>query len=82
MAVYMGQIIYAQRGLLFGQAVINGGNVGQTPVLALTNSQGVATFTVVNQVKESDPVYFEANLENSNTFYPYGYSQIVPVRFQ
>ena len=80
-AVYMGQIIYAQRGLLYGEAIINQGHVGQTPVLALTNRNGQATFTVTDSVKESDPIYFEANLVNSNTFYPYGYSQIVPVRF-
>ena len=80
-AVYMGQIIYAQRGLIYGEATINNSNAGQTPVLALTNSQGQATFTVTDLVHESDPVYFEANLVNRTTFYPYGYSQIVPVRF-
>ena len=80
-AVYMGQIIYAQRGILYGEAIINQGQAGQTPVLALTNRNGQATFTVTDLVKASDPVYFEANLVNANTFYPYGYSQIVPVRF-
>lgn len=81
-AVYMGQIIYAQRGLIFGEATINQGNAGQTPVVALTNKLGVATFTITDLVKEPDPIYFEANLVNSKNFYPYGYSQIVPVRFQ
>ena len=81
-SVYMGQIIYAQRGLLFGQARINNGNVGQTPIMALTNSKGVATFTITDTVKESDPIYFEANLEDNVNFYPYGYSQIVPIRFK
>lgn len=81
-SVYMGQIIYAQRGLIYGQATINNGNVGQTPIMALTNSQGVATFTITDTVKESDPVYFEANLEDNVNFYPYGYSQIVPIRFK
>ena len=28
-----------------------------------------------------DPVSFEANLVSGNQFYPYGYSDIVPIRF-
>lgn len=81
-AVYMGQIIYAQRGLIYGEATINSSNAGQTPILAITNRAGQATFTVTDLLHESDPTYFEANLVDSTTFYPYGYSQIVPVRFQ
>ena len=44
--VYLGQVIYAQGGTLFSQAFINKGYGGQTPVPALTNAQGVATFTI------------------------------------
>jgi uncharacterized membrane protein len=79
--VYLGQVIYAQRGLQFGQAVINQGQPGQTPIEALTNSAGVATFTIHSPVAGSDPVYFEANLVNPTQFYPYGYSPILTVRF-
>jgi hypothetical protein len=79
--VYMGQVIYDQQGLIFGQAVINQGQVGQTPVVAYTNARGVATFDVRGTQATSNPVYFEANLVNQNQFYPYGYSEIVPIRF-
>ena len=79
--VYLGQIVYAQTGLVFGEAIINGSQPGQTPVNAVTNAAGVATFTIIGTHASADPVYFEANLINSKNFYPYGYSQILPVRF-
>jgi hypothetical protein len=79
--VYLGQIVYGQRGLQYGEAVINGGPPGRTPVSALTNAQGVATFTVVGTQPTANPVYFEANLVNGSAYYPYGYSQILPIRF-
>ncbi len=79
--VYLGQVIYAQQGLEYGQAIINQGQVGQTPVVAYTNRDGVATFTIRGTRSSSDPVYFEANLVNDRQFYPYGYSEIVPIRF-
>jgi uncharacterized membrane protein len=80
--VYLGQVIYDQRGLQFSQAVINQGERGATPVEALTNSHGVATFTIHSPVAGQDPVYFEANLVNPSSFYPYGYSPILAVRFR
>jgi len=79
--VYLGQVIYGQQGLVFGQAIINQGQVGQTPVVAYTDGQGVATFTIRGTLQSADPVYFEANLVNQQLFYPYGYSDIVPIRF-
>jgi uncharacterized membrane protein len=79
--VYLGQVIYAQEGLQYSQAYINRGLAGQTPVEALTDADGVATFTIHSPVSESEPVYFEANLVNSSLFYPYGYSPILTVRF-
>ncbi len=79
--VYLGQVIYAQQGLRFSQAVINQALAGATPVEALTNGAGVATFVIHSTVGGSDPVYFEANLVNSVWFYPYGYSPILAVRF-
>jgi uncharacterized membrane protein len=78
--IYLGQITYAQQGLLFSQAVINRGQVGQTPVIAYTD-HGVATFVIRGTKASNNPVYFEANLINDTQFYPYGYSQIVPIRF-
>ncbi len=79
--VYLGQVIYDQQGLVFGQAVINQGQVGQTPVVAFTNADGVATFVVRGTQTSNDPVSFEANLVNQHLYYPYGYSEIVPIRF-
>ncbi len=79
--VYLGQVVYDQQGLVFGQAIINQAQVGQTPVVAYTNGRGVATFTIRGTQSSADPVYFEANLVNSHQFYPYGYSDILPVRF-
>jgi uncharacterized membrane protein len=80
--VYLGQVIYAQRGLQFSQAVINQGQPGQTPVEALTNAEGVATFTIHSPVGGANPDYFEANLVRPPLFYPYGYSPILAVRFR
>ena len=79
--VYLGQVIYAQQGLRYSQAVINQGLPGETPVEALTNDAGVATFVIHSPVGGSDPIYFEANLVNPTWFYPYGYSPILAVRF-
>jgi hypothetical protein len=79
--VYLGQVIYAQQGLQYSQAYINRGLGGQTPVEALTDADGMATFTIHSPVGGSDPVYFEANLVNPALFYPYGYSPILTVRF-
>ncbi len=80
-AVYLGQIIYDQSGLEYAQAEINQSNPGQTPVAAYTNADGIATFKIVNAEQSSDPIYFEANLVNSQYFFPYGYSAILPIRF-
>jgi uncharacterized membrane protein len=79
--IYLGQIIYAQQGLQYSEAFINNGLEGQTPVAALTNKQGAATFRIRCPQGGSDPVYFEANLVNPTYFYPYGYSPILTVRF-
>jgi len=37
---------------------------------------------VVGTVAGRNPVYFEANLVSATQFYPYGYSSILPIRFQ
>ena len=59
--VYLGQIIYSQKGLIYSEAIINGSQVGQTPIASYTKD-GVATFVVRGTVATDDPVYFEANL--------------------
>lgn len=79
--VYLGQVIYDQRGLILSEAAVNGRSPGQTPVEALTGPGGSATFRVVGTQATSDPVSFEANLVSATHYYPYGYSEIVPIRF-
>jgi uncharacterized membrane protein len=79
--VYLGQVIYAQRGLQFSEARINGSPEGQTPVAASTDSNGVARFTISSPVAGRNPDYFEANLVRPGGGYPYGYSPILAVRF-
>jgi hypothetical protein len=79
--IYLGQVIYAQEGLIVSEASVNGHAPGQTPVAAYTDADGVATFRIVGTNANANPVYFEANLVDSNRFYPYGYSEILPIRF-
>lgn len=79
--VYLGQIIYTERGPQPTRATIDGSLPGQTPVMALTNKQGVATFDVVGTVAGPEPTYFEANLLDNQDYYPYGYSPILMVYF-
>jgi hypothetical protein len=79
--VYMGQVTYTQQGLLLSQATINKGQPGQTPVAGFTNSDGVATFVIEGTRASINPIYFEANLVNGTQFFPYGYSEILPIRF-
>jgi hypothetical protein len=79
--VYLGQVSYTQQGLVYSQAVVNGSQEGQTPVVAFTKANGEATFVIKGTQTASDPVYFEANLVNSDEFFPYGYSEILPIRF-
>lgn len=79
--VYLGQVIYDQRGLILSEAAVNGRSPGQTPVEALTGPGGSATFRIVGTQATSDPVSFEANLVSATHYYPYGYSEIVPIRF-
>jgi hypothetical protein len=79
--IYLGQIIYGQHGLIYSEAIVNHAPAGQTPVAAYTDGQGQATFVIKGTHAATDPVYFEANLVNFTQFYPYGYSQIVLIRF-
>ena len=80
--VYLGQVSYTQQGLVYSEAIINGAAEGATPVEGETDAHGVATFVVRDPVASVNPVYFEANLVNGASQYPYGYSNIVPIRFR
>jgi uncharacterized membrane protein len=74
--IALGQVIYAQDGLIPSQASINGRPEGQTPVYATTDEHGVAIFRITDPQPQTQPLYFQAWVAGS---YPYGYSQIVPV---
>jgi uncharacterized membrane protein len=88
--IYMGQIIYGQSGVKLSDAIISikaQGFVslpGATPVAGTTNSLGYVIFDLTGTTVHSDPIYFEANLQVNSTIdnYPYGYSEILAVRFE
>lgn len=76
--VRLGQVIYAAEGLIPGETSINGRAEGQSPVVALTNSNGVASFTVRAIQQQPFEVFYQAWLADP---FPHGYSTIVAVRF-
>lgn len=80
--VFLGQVTYTQHGVVFSEATVNGAAPGRTPVQARTNGRGVAVFGIRDSFPTSEPVYFEANLVNSSSSYPYGYSPILTIRFR
>ncbi|MGI9005780.1 MAG: hypothetical protein ACR2FU_06235 [Streptosporangiaceae bacterium] len=80
--VYLGQVTYTQHGTIFSEATINASNPGATPVQATTNANGVATFRIMSSSPSREPVYFEANLVNPRSAYPYGYSPILAMRIR
>ncbi len=59
--VALGQLIYGQSDLIPAEARINDGNVGQSPVYASTNRDGIASFTVRNWSRgDGNAVYFQS----------------------
>lgn len=78
----LGQIVYAERGLLGGSASINDGPEGQSPAEVLTNREGQATFTVIGMQSSTNPTYFQAWIAPTGSVRaPHGYSDMVSVRF-
>jgi uncharacterized membrane protein len=77
--IALGEIIYGQESLILAEGSINGRPEGMTPVTAVTNNQGVATFVVTDPQPQGQPLYFQAWVAGS---FPNGYSQIVPVIWQ
>jgi uncharacterized membrane protein len=78
--VTLGQIIYAQDGLLAGDASINGRSEGESPVKVVTNALGQAVFTISGVQAQSTPVYYEAWLGVGRAV-PYRYSNQLVVQF-
>jgi uncharacterized membrane protein len=77
--IALGEIIYGQESLILAEGSINGEPEGMTPVTAVTNGQGVATFVVTDPQPQGQPLYFQAWVAGG---FPYGYSQIVPVMWR
>ncbi len=78
--VALGQIVYAQDGLLPGEASIDGQAEAQTPILRQTDRSGKVVFTVSGVQAQRDPVFFQAWLVPPSGV-PTGYSNIVSVQF-
>lgn len=76
----LGQVVYGQSGLAFGEASINGQPEGQSPVEAFTNRAGVATFTVTGVQAQEAPVFWQAWIIRPNTP-PSGYSNTVSIQY-
>jgi hypothetical protein len=78
--VSLGQVVYAQAGLLAGTASINGAPQGQSPVVARTDADGIAVFSVVGVEAWRDPVYLQAWVEEPGAA-PGAYSNVTSIRF-
>ncbi len=79
--VALGQIIYGQNTLIAGEAQINNAPEGQSPVVAVTDTSGVAKFRIRNfSVQGGNPIYVQAYVDPRNGF-PYGYSEVVSVQW-
>lgn len=76
--IALGQVIYGKNLLIPGEVQINGGNAGQSSVVARTDAGGVAAFVVRERLFQDNPVYFQAWTLLPDA-YPAGYSEIVSV---
>lgn len=78
--VDLGQVVYGQTTLGYGEASINGSPEGATPVGATTDAAGRATFVVRGVQAPRDPVFFEAWVVPPGGL-PTSYSNQVDVQF-
>lgn len=78
--IVLNQVVYAQSGLSYGEASINGMPEGQTPVAAITNAKGIASFEVRGLQAQGDPVFFQAWIINGGSP-PSSYSNMVSIQF-
>lgn len=78
--IALGQVVYAQNGLLGGDSSINGKPEGASSAYVDTDRHGRAPFTVVGRQPQNMPVYYQAWIAPSGAA-PSGYSSIVIVQF-
>jgi uncharacterized membrane protein len=77
--IALGQLIYGQTDLIPAEARINRGNIGQSPVYARTDREGIARFTVRSSSSaDGNAIYFQSWIAPPSG-YPFGYSEIVDV---
>lgn len=76
----LGQVVYGQTSLGYGEASINGAPEGDTPVTATTDAMGRATFVVRGIQAESDPIFFQAWVVPPDGL-PMSYSDMVDIQF-
>ena len=70
---------YGQSDLIPSEARINRGNIGQSPVYARTDTQGIARFVVRSSTRANgNAIYFQSWIAPRHG-YPFGYSEIVDV---
>lgn len=77
--ITLNQTVYGQDGILAGESAINGHREGFSPVVASTDADGVATFTVVGNQAQSAPVYYQAWIADGVV--PHGYSNMLSIRY-
>lgn len=80
-SIDLGEVTYAEQGLLGGTASIDGQSEGRSPVIGYTNRYGQVTYSVTGVQTSSVPTYFQAWLASTRNLPPRGYSQMVSVRF-
>ncbi|HUA10662.1 MAG TPA: hypothetical protein VMA83_01490 [Solirubrobacteraceae bacterium] len=76
--VGLAQLIYGQQALIPAEARIDGAPEGATPVYALTDAQGRATFALTDSSPQGHPVFFQSWVQPTGR-YPFGFSEIVSV---
>jgi uncharacterized membrane protein len=81
--VYMGQNVYRSFGVRGGTATINGiPHKRKGKIVAYTNAQGTATFTIVGTKADIVPISFSAHLFNVRGDYVYGSSGYLNITFK
>ena len=79
--IALSQVVYSQNALIPGEARINGAPIGQSPVVAVSDSNGRARFVIEDSSYQGgNPLYFQANVAPQNGF-PYGYSEVVSIQW-
>jgi hypothetical protein len=79
--VLLGQTIYAETAVIPAESSINGAAEGASPVAAITDDLGLATFTVEGVQPQKLPVYYEAWLPGEHRSVPHGYSNQVSIQY-